>query len=316
MSKFCLILSSIYDFSVDLVIYQLEKKGIDYLRLNKEHLSDYRINIDPISKTLSIQGLGIERVIRKITSIWYRQPVFIRNTPSEKLSLDEQLSRSQWSAFLRGLMIFDDSLWLNWPANTYSAESKPYQLMIASRVGFLVPNTQIGNDSEILNSVEGKVIVKSLDTVLLRDGDDCLFTYTSNVNKEDLVDENVRLAPLTVQSYITPKIDIRVTVIGDKIVAVKILSKGLGIDNDWRLLKKDELEYVDITLPDEMQRYCFDLMSELGLVYGAIDLIERDGIYYFIEINPTGEWGWLSNKERLIEKDIANLLSSEQVNNA
>ncbi len=34
-------------------------------------------------------------------------------------------------------------------------------------------------------------------------------------------------------------------------------------------------------------------MSELGLSFGAIDLIESNNGYYFIEVNPTGEWAWL-----------------------
>jgi len=310
MIKFCLILSSLYDFSVDFVIYQLEELGVEYFRLNKENLSDYRININPVSKTLSIKGLGVEKVIRNISSIWYRQPVFLRNTPAKQLSLEEQLSRSQWSAFLRGLMVFNDALWMNWPASTYSAESKPYQLMIASRVGFSIPETQIGNDHIILSSINGDVIVKSVDTVLLRDGRDCLFTYTSNINKNEIADENVRFAPITVQKNISPKIDIRVTVVGNKIFAVKILSNGQGINKDWRLLKKNELEYIDIELPKKIKKYCLDLLKELGLIYGAIDLIQSNNKYYFIEINPTGEWGWLSNKERLIEKDIAEVLSS------
>jgi glutathione synthase/RimK-type ligase-like ATP-grasp enzyme len=35
-------------------------------------------------------------------------------------------------------------------------------------------------------------------------------------------------------------------------------------------------------------------MAELGLVYGAIDLIlTPDGEYVFLEVNPSGEWGML-----------------------
>jgi hypothetical protein len=42
----------------------------------------------------------------------------------------------------------------------------------------------------------------------------------------------------------------------------------------------------------------FDLMEELGLRFGAVDLIRRpDGGHVFLEINPTGEWG-------MLEKDL------------
>lgn len=309
MNKFCLILTSIYDFSVDLVIRQLEEDGVNYFRLNKESVTDYRINIDPISKELCISGLGTEIQIKEITSIWYRLPVFLRNTPNKVLSLEEQLSRSQWSAFFRGLMVFDESFWVNWPASTYSAESKPYQLMVASRIGFLTPNTHIGNDYQKLKIVDKKIIVKSLDTLLLRENNDCLFAYTSHIDPSGLTDQNVYYAPLTSQSYLQPKIDIRVTVIGNTLYSVQILSNGKGISDDWRLLKKEELEYIDIDLPLDIQNKCILLLKELKLVYGAIDLIKCENAYYFIEINPTGEWGWLSSHERPIEKDLAKLLS-------
>lgn len=309
MNKLCLILCSKYDFSVDLVIQELEKKNIDYVRLNKEELSDYLINIDPVKKVLTVKGHGKNRTISNITSVWFRQPVFIRNTPAYPLSLEEQLARSQWAAFLRGLIVFEDAIWMNWPTRTYSAESKPYQLMLASKVGFMVPKTMIGNDSSYFEKFDEEIIVKSLDTVLLREGEDCLFTYTSNITAKELNEENTKIAPLTVQEYIYPKTDIRVTVIGEKLHAVKITSAGRGIDNDWRLLKKEEIEYIDIDLPKIISKYCKDMVSEMGLKFGAIDLIESNGKYYFIEINPTGEWGWLSTENRPIEKDIANVLA-------
>jgi len=309
MSGTCLIVSSIYDFSVDLVVQELEKRNVDYLRINKENLSQYEININPVKKEFHISGEGVDRKITKVKSIWFRQAVFLRNTPAKALSLEEQLSRSQWSAFLRSLMLFEDSYWMNWPASTYAAESKPYQLMIASEVGFKVPATEIGNSFKNSKILDTKIIVKSLDTVLLRDGDDCLFTYTSNVEASELIKGHINSAPLIVQHYVNQKTDIRVTVIENDIFAVKITSNGAGIDDDWRLTKRERIEYTDIPLPDELVKSCKLFMKRLNLNFGAIDFIESNGEYYFIEINPTGEWGWLSNEKRAIEKYIADALS-------
>lgn len=309
MNGTCLIISSIYDFSIDLVIQELERRKVDYLRINKENLDQYEINLNPIKKILHISGLGINRKITKVKSIWFRQPVFLRNTPAVTLSIEEQLSRSQWSAFLRSLMIFEDSFWMNWPASTYAAESKPYQLMVASEVGFQVPETEIGNSFKNSEITGKKIIVKSLDTVLLREGEDCLFTYTSNVNPSELTKNQINSAPITVQHYINQKTDVRVTIIDGNIFAVKITTNGTGIDYDWRLTKREFIEYTDISLPDNLVRSCLLLMEKLKLSFGAIDLIESNGKYYFIEINPTGEWGWLSNESRKIETYIADILS-------
>ena len=34
-------------------------------------------------------------------------------------------------------------------------------------------------------------------------------------------------------------------------------------------------------------------MKKLNLSFGGVDLIISHGKYYFIEVNPTGEWGWI-----------------------
>jgi glutathione synthase/RimK-type ligase-like ATP-grasp enzyme len=48
------------------------------------------------------------------------------------------------------------------------------------------------------------------------------------------------------------------------------------------------------------------------LNFGAIDLIFHNNEYYFIEINPTGEWSWLQKItgykfDELIVKSLKNV---------
>jgi glutathione synthase/RimK-type ligase-like ATP-grasp enzyme len=54
------------------------------------------------------------------------------------------------------------------------------------------------------------------------------------------------------------------------------------------------------------------LLEALGLNFGAIDLVESKGSYFFIEINPTGEWGWLVGDERRFDAEIAAWLIGEK----
>ena len=50
-------------------------------------------------------------------------------------------------------------------------------------------------------------------------------------------------------------------------------------------------------------------IKALGLEFGAIDLALQDDVYYFLEINPTGEWGWLMGAELPIAEALARVLS-------
>jgi glutathione synthase/RimK-type ligase-like ATP-grasp enzyme len=305
-----LILGGIYDFSCDLVCLRLKKSGTPFVRLNREHLKDYDISLNPIQPILNINGPCIEAEIgRDLTSIWFRQPIFLRNTPSHPLSPDEQLERSQWTAFMRALSVFDNAAWMNYPKATYLAECKPYQLLTAHRCGFKVPQTIIGNSLDAIKSnFKDAAVIKSLDTVLIKEGKDCLFTYTTLNDLTELSDQNLSSAPLLAQEALSPKVDLRVTNIGKKLFAVKILSQNKGIEGDWRIQPKDKLEYVDFQLEPETEKSVFKLTESLGLSYAAIDLAETPDGTYFIEVNPTGEWGWLSSKDRQIDLAIASWL--------
>ena len=49
-----------------------------------------------------------------------------------------------------------------------------------------------------------------------------------------------------------------------------------------------------------------------NVIVGGIDLAYVDGEYYFIEVNPTGEWGWLEVKTGIqISMHIKKFLCNE-----
>ena len=156
------------------------------------------------------------------------------------------------------------------------------------------------------------IVIKSLDTILLKEGGDCYFTYTTRCSLDELNDTNVAVAPLMCQSYVENKIDCRVTIIGEQLSAIKILKDNEPIDDDWRQTPKNELSYIDFELPERTKEACMLLVNKLKLSYGAIDLLESNGDFVFLEINPTGEWGWLDNDQRSYGMTIARWLADEK----
>lgn len=315
MKPSVLVLSGLYDFSTDRVCLNLSDNETQFLRINKEQIANCRVSLNPNKQQLTVHQENCTYSIdRTLKSVWYRQPIFLRNTPAKPLSPQDQLERSQWMAFLRALSVLSDAAWMNFPSQTYLAESKPYQLYAAENCGFRIPATLVSNDAdEIRACFPHTAIIKSLDTVLIQDGEDCLFTYTTLSNTNELTSEIVGSAPLLVQEHLNPKVDIRVTMVGEKHCAVKILSKKVGIEGDWRTLPRENIEYVDIDLPLPIAYSCHALMKLLGLSFGAIDLIETPEGIFFIEINPTGEWGWLCSSERPIDIMIGSWLRNPPV---
>lgn len=313
MQRLCpeiLIISDIHDYSTDFVTNQLNKCDASYLRLNRDQFKNFRINLIPAKQKLfgETEKFIFEINPKILKSIYFRAPIYLRDNYQPNLSLNDQLSRNQWASFIRALILFDNVLWVNNPHATYKAEIKPYQLYLAEKIGFKIPNTIIANDIPPQNFVGDKLILKTLDPALLNlDGKEG-FVYTNIVSYKELKGANLSSTPVIFQEPLIPKIDIRVTVIDETVFAVTIKKNNKGIDIDWRL-EKDSLDYSEIKIPYKIENKCIKLLKELDLKFGAIDLVIYGEDYYFIEINPTGEWSWLmSHTDLAIDKTIAELL--------
>jgi hypothetical protein len=295
MKEICpkvLIISNQYDFSTDFVCVELERQNVIYWRINRDELEDYEINFDPIGLVLIAQYRDIKINVNaeNLISVYYRAPTFLRDIYQDEADEEEQLKRTQWAAFVRSLCVFENAKWVNNPVDTYKAEIKAYQLFKASQIGFLTPKTTITNKTFV--PTFDHVAIKTIDTAIINLNEDEGFVYTELYNRNEIVERHYK-SPFFLQQGMVPKIDIRVTVADDDVIAAKILTNNaLGIDIDWRRLK-EELKYEIFQLPKDIENLCRRLVRELKLSFGGIDLVLHNDQYYFIEINPTGEWSWL-----------------------
>ncbi|HNP65246.1 MAG TPA: hypothetical protein PKH39_15020 [Woeseiaceae bacterium] len=210
-------------------------------------------------------------------------------------------------------MLFNEARWFNDPVATYRAEHKAVQLSTAAQLGFSVPLTRITN-SPRAHSFGGackRVAVKGLDTVLLRADGHEMFGFTTFEATEKLEPDAWRAAPATIQAALMDKLDIRVTVIEDRVLSASITENGAPLIGDWRT-RKSNVQFRKFDLPREIADRCQMLVKSLGLRFGGIDLALSDGEYYFLEVNPTGEWAWLVDAAGLpIDDAIAEALSRE-----
>ena len=177
-----LILSSRVDYSTDLICIELKKRNKNYLRLNRDAFAEYDITYSVYENriTIKINGNLYNIDQSNLKSIFFRAPVFYRCT-GKRYSVDEQLKRSQWSAFIRNLVVFDKALWINHPVATYRAENKMLQLRTAVECGFDIPETYVCNCLPQTINSQDRYIVKSLDTALLYDDTNEMITYSTVV---------------------------------------------------------------------------------------------------------------------------------------
>ncbi len=305
-----LILSSSRDFATDIVCHRLSELGTSFLRLNIEQLPDIAFVLDPVRAVLGCRFEGREWRVHasSLKSVWWRVATFRRDAFGHPIEPARQLQFSQWPAFFRGLMLFEEARWYNFPSATYRAESKPYQLRKAAALGFSIPETRITNDRniEISSELGDPVALKSIDTIYLVEEHQQHFTYTNVVSWKDCADDNFHLLPATCQTLLEPKLDLRVTVIGDRLWCHAITIEDEPISGDWRVQPKSRLVYRKSNLTAAQSTRCLHLVCELGLKFAAVDFLRSNGEDWFIEVNPTGEWAWLDS-----DGEIANAIAQE-----
>lgn len=288
------------DLSADLIIAGLARQGAKYVRWNGEDFPlSSTLAWDPQQTDVSL-GIGSEHLsLDAFKSVWYRR------TPRPNLESMKEASFADFicretSSFLHG--IFENSRlpWMNRPSQVQRAENKLTQLVLARELGFSAPRTIVTNDPLAARSFVSTVprtIVKSLTGGTINDdGTDFAF-FTHPVSTDDLMSEStIQAAPCIFQERISKGFDIRVTVVGAALFATKIVTTE-DDEVDWRAVDRRALRYHAHRIPEGLGQRCRLMLRRLGLTYGCLDFVlTTAGEYVFLEVNPSGQWGWIDEE--------------------
>ena len=297
-----LIITQELDPHADVLVMHLEKRGLRPIRFHPRNLGTGA----GLSCRIDGEGYGweLETESRRfgkadIASVWYRRPMFAADPSLEPE--EQEFARQEIQAALMGILRLTDALWVNHPDAIRIAETKLVQLRLARRLGFAIPPTLITNrPDEVLEfhrNHGGDVVCKVMTQGLLGQTE-AKGVYTNRINEGHLSHVGaVRAAPVMLQGRIEKLFDVRVTVIGRKLFATAIDSQVQAESRtDWRRGKVETIKHRPLRLPSEVAARCRKLVRELGLVYGAIDLIATpDGGWTFLEINPSGQFAWIES---------------------
>jgi len=197
------------------------------------------------------------------------------------------------------------------------AENKQLQLQVARELKLDTPRTLTTNDPNAVrafaNSCENGMVTKMLSSFAIHEEGKELVVFTNAVKHEDLEDlSGLSVCPATFQELIPKSLEIRVTVVGHRVMSASIDSQvSTRATHDWR---RDGVRMIQdwqtYQLPGEVEEKILRLMDYFSLNYGAIDIIlTPDGKHIFLELNPCGEFFWLERTPGLPVSDaIADLL--------
>jgi hypothetical protein len=290
------------DFTVDFVVKELNRRGIQYYRLNCEDIlqkSNISISLGSRVQT-SVDGID------EFESVWFRRTKY-----PDLSGLDPEIRKFAYSEidfFLSNLWLtVKTNRWLSQPDKVYLAENKLLQLQQAARLGLQIPNTLVTGDSQAIkkfySEVDGEMIVKPLfQNRVVKDGKEKLI-FTNRVSQADLEQIERRLPlPSIYQRNIDKKEEYRITVVNNQAFCASVDSQADAETMiDWR---RKKLKFNASIVPNELTASCINLVRSLGLSFGAIDLVkDKNDDFFFLEINPNGQWAWIEMDTGLMISD-------------
>ncbi|GHC89437.1 ATP-grasp ribosomal peptide maturase [Streptomyces flavofungini] len=252
-----------------------------------------------------------------VGAVYYRRPTQFR-LPDGMNRAEQAFAYGEARRGFGGVLgALDSARWVNDRVAAARAEYKPLQLATASRLGLTIPHTLITSEPDRAyqwaKQQDGPIIYKPLSGIWHADDDKVRVIYTNAVDDlGSLLAPSLGYTAHLFQQQVPKDHEARAIVVGQRVFAVAIdaaTARGLG---DWRS-DYDHLSYRVITLPEDVADKLVALHRDLGLVFGAVDLIRRpDGQWVFLETNQSGEWDWLISETGIpVAEALADVLTAK-----
>lgn len=250
------------------------------------------------------------RPLTGITAVWDRRPTPIKEVDLGRVEAPFDDYARNAVGLLGGQLYaaFTDALWISDRYAVRRAETKWYQLALASQLGFRVPDTIFTSDP-----AAAETFVKTRDATIIKPfapfgpmlGKDRLVFLSRQVTPDSSIDYGqLHVGPAIFQQAVDVREDLRISVVGTEVFAAAIEADAektntLGI-RDWRLGNFEGNQRIESRiLPHAIEQKCVQLVKQLGLAFGAIDMIlDTKGRYWFIEINPNGQWAFVEQQTK------------------
>jgi len=289
------------DFHAVVVAQALRHKGAEAILWQSSdfpYQARETVLFEPRQRSFRIENIALDEQSNQFSAVWLRRPD-IEWGQSPLSPEDHQFAHLQCRFFRRGLLtsLVAGTFCVNPLEAFYRCEAKLTQCQAALEVGLKLPPTACTNDPEIVRDMIGKhgrVVYKTFHPGFWYEDDAALAIWTAEISESGLVADHLLQAVPGIYQALIPKIwDLRVTMIGDRLFAVKILSQQTRRGTlDWRRASADgDLRLEPVEIAPEIAEQCRALLERLGLVFGCIDfVVTPEGETLFLEINQAGQF--------------------------
>lgn len=312
-----LILTESFDQPTQNVTSILDSKFVDYKVIYGTDFLQKKFSISINENEIEFDS----EVLENVNIVWYRRWLDSRykfsNDPEENVYLKNEFDELSSNFMLN----IPTKNWLNIPPyiNTYPTKAK--QLKRAIEYGLKIPQTRISNNKVTLQNFfkenNQNIITKSLYNPYVYSKDNELYlTYTTQVEDIDIDMQENLFFPSLFQNNIIKYIELRIFYFTGKFYTYAIFSsQNQQTSVDFRIYDhKYPNRLMKYELPNEIKQKLINFMQSFDLHTGSIDMIiDENGIFYFLEVNPQGQFGGMQDLGLDIENDIANYLTENNI---
>ena len=310
-----------FEESTEQVLDWLDHLAMPYVRLNGEDLGKLQFELDPRDPETSWIAIDGRRIdLAEITAIWYRrtgqrqlEELFPIPSIEVRVHMVQHLL-TEMRALKHGVYaLLEDRDWLSHP--DHASPNKLHMLRTAHRLGMAIPPTKIVSTAQSLRELRqcwGPLITKCLSDCRMMRYENQIFTqYTTSPDPilDDLPD---RIFPTLVQACIEKAFEIRTFYFRGSCYSMAIFSQDSAqTSTDFRIYNYKKLSRnIPYKLPESLEAKVRKLMDAFDLETGSLDfMVGKDDTYYFLEINPVGQFGMVSHPcNYQLEKHIAQRL--------
>lgn len=317
-NKKTLLLINENDYTSVQIIKWFNYLNIEYVVINENNkVVNLHLNLTENSYSFEFNHIS-NLSYKEIKNVWFRNGSFFFHEKSERNSTALSLHYKNELDILNSYLITElkNSKFF---IGDFLKENinKLYVLKCASKFKFNVPFSIIVNNKSVLkfdstSSLISKTIGEIINTydyslkriVKMR-------TSILDINKMPEV-----FFPSLIQNNLDKKYEIRVFIFNKIVYSMAIFSQNNSATKiDFRNYENNHnVRYVPYVLEKEIEVKILKLMTYLKLTTGSIDLIKTtSNEIYFLEINPIGQFGFLSHYCNYnIEKNIANCLNEKE----
>ncbi|MDX2937570.1 ATP-grasp ribosomal peptide maturase [Streptomyces ipomoeae] len=315
-----LILTSEQDVTADLVVAQLNTTGVPVVRLDPADLpGGVSLSGEYVQGAFHGQLSAGGRLVGMdgLRSIWLRRP----GVPATRVAEPSPWLTEESSQALYGMLRSTGARWMNDPDAARRARHKPWQLRHAQRCGLPVPATLITTFPQAARDFAERfpdLVVKPVSGTHPLAGthpQELPSTIPTSRIAPGTDFAAVAFGPTLLQRRIDKTADIRLTVVGDRMLAArKAVPPDAHPDEVDVRYAASGSPWVPVDVPARIAPAVRAYLRDAELAYGAFDFVEdADGIWWFLECNQSGQFGFVEmDTGQPIARSVAEWLIHEE----